>query len=382
MARGTAPFSSTALRDVRRRKPVDGQLLSAAELARRLGTSKSRVLAYEKGTSVPEPGRIEQLARVFGIPPRQLCTPSGDSEHGIRQLRTMAGLTSAEVADFLGVSRTTYRELELCAKLPARHDGTLPLRLALAFSVSLKTVHRALNSHPQSIRRRTEIERLLTVLFERAYDRFRPPAIAPDEPELLAIAQLLRRPVGMTCRLVNHELGRLRGDLKERALAEATAAYAQSEEDMQRARSRAELLTDRIDRAAVVVAASLLRFLSEAMPSRQWRLTVRLLSGEAVPEQRALHLAEPEVWRGLLTRGLVVRDRSTDSGADVFALSASGMARALNEARLYACLYPRVPTPSRSTRAQAKQRLLARSARKRWTSAAPVRGRATPPTLS
>ncbi|MFF4276413.1 helix-turn-helix domain-containing protein [Streptomyces sp. NPDC001536] len=362
MARGTAPFSSTALRDIRRHRPVDGQLLSAAEVARRLGTSKSRVLAYEKGTSIPEAGRIEQLAKVFGVAPRHLCAAPADLEHGIRHLRATAGLTTAEVADFLGISRTTYRELELSAKLPSRHDGMLPLLLARAFSVHVRTVHRALTSHPQAVLRRGEIAQLLNALFGRAHERFTPPAVHTDEPELLRIAELLRRPVGMTARLVTHELARLRNDLKERALAEANAAYAQTDEDMEHALARVKFLTERIDRAPADTAARLVRFLSEAMPSRQWRLTVGLLSGESVPEQRALHLAEPEVWRGLLTRGLAVRERSPDSATDSFTLSPGGMARALNEARLYACLYPRVPTPSRSTRAQVRQRLLARGA--------------------
>ncbi|MEV5316108.1 helix-turn-helix domain-containing protein [Streptomyces sp. NPDC052687] len=373
MARGTAPFNPEALRDIRRRRRVDGRLLSSAELARRLGTSKSRVLAYEKGTSVPEPGRIEQLAKVFGIQPRHLCTPSSDAENGIRHLRAAAGLTAAETADFLGVSRTTYRDLELFAQLPARHDGTVPHRLAAAFSVNVRTVHRALTSHPEAVRRRAELTRLLDALFARAHEEFQVAAVHADEPDLKAVAALLRRPVGMTCRLVNHEIGRLRGDLKERALARATAAYAQNRTDMDRATVRAELLSERIERAAIAAASALPRFLSEAMPSRQWRLTVRLLNGEAVPEQRALHLAEPEVWRALMHRGLVERYRTGgDSGGDLFALSAHGVSRALNEARLYACLYPRVPTPSR----QARQRPYLTRGAHRWAAApSPVHGR-------
>lgn len=367
MARGTAPFSPKALSDLRQQRPVDGRLLSAAELARRVGTSKARILAYENGTSTPEPGRIEQLAEVFGILPRQLCRAPAYSEHGIRHLRISAGLTTAEAADWLGVSRTTYRELERYAKLPARHDGTLPHRLAQAFAVSPRHIHRALGSHPQAVQRREEMTRLLTVLFARAHEQHKPAVVDPDEPELLAVAALLRRPAGVTGRLVNHELGRLRGDLRERALNQAAAAYAQNEGDMRRARSRVESLTKHIDRAPGTAAASLPRFLSEAMSSRQWRLAVRLFSSEAVPDQRLFDIAEPEAWRGLITRGLIGRERRSDVGAAGLTLSPEGLDRVLSEARLYACLYPRVPTPSRSARAQARQRLLlTRGTRKRW----------------
>jgi transcriptional regulator with XRE-family HTH domain len=371
MARGTAPFNPKALSDVRRHRQVDGRRLSAAELARRVGTSKARILAYENGTSVPEPGRIEQLAEVFGIAPRQLCKVPADSEHGIRHLRISAGLTTAEAADLLGVSRTTYRELEQYAKLPARHDGTLPLRLAQAFSASPRQIHRALSSHPQAVKRREEITRLLTSLFERAHKPYTTVAISADEPELLALAALLRRPAGMTCRLVNHELVRLRGDLRDRELARATEAYAQSEEDMRRARTRVTALTERIDRAADVAAHSLPRFLAEAMSGRQWRLAVRLFTGEPVPDQRLIDVAEPEAWRGLITQGLIARERRSEAGAVGLTLSPEGLDRVLSEARLYACLYPRIPTPSRSARAQARQRLLlTRGTRKRWQSAA------------
>ncbi|MFD8819722.1 helix-turn-helix domain-containing protein, partial [Streptomyces sp. NPDC059627] len=136
MARGTAPFSSAALSEVRRRRRVDGRLLSAAELARRVGTSKSRILAYEKGTSVPEPQRIEQLAEVFGIPPRRLCPAVPDAADAIRRLRVAAGLTSAEAAERLGISRNTYRDLELHPKHPARRDATQPQRGCQWFAVS------------------------------------------------------------------------------------------------------------------------------------------------------------------------------------------------------------------------------------------------------
>ncbi|MFD3585720.1 helix-turn-helix transcriptional regulator [Streptomyces sp. NPDC058683] len=370
MARGTAAFSPAALRDVRGSRRVDGRLLSAAELARRVGTSKSRILAYEQGTSVPEPQRIRQLAEVFAISPGLLCPPGRDTAGGIRQLRVAAGLTAAEAAGRLGMSRTTYRDLELHAKLPARQHGTLPSLLAEVFSVSEGTVSHALGSHPQAAQRRQEIVRLLNVLFDRAHDRYRPAIIGADEAELQALAELLRRPVGVTCRLVNHELGRLRRDLKERAREVATAAYSQNEEVMRRAHGKVEALSERIDRAAVSVASSLTRFLAEAVTSRQWHLMVRLLgAAEPVPDAQLLDWGDPEAWQGLAAQGLITRERTPDNGSGGFVLSAEGLARALNEARLYACLYPRAPAPSRSARVVARRRLLmASGARKRWVS--------------
>ncbi|MFF4900039.1 helix-turn-helix domain-containing protein [Streptomyces sp. NPDC001068] len=380
MARGTAPFSSAALRDARRRRRVDGRLLSAAELARRVGTSKSRILAYEKGTSVPEPQRIEQLARVFGIPPRRLCPPASDTANGIRRLRVAAGLTSAEAAEQLGISRNTYRDLELHAKLPARQHGTLPQRLAEVFAVSTRAVHRSLDSHPQTTERREEIARLLAALFLRAHETGRPATVGADEPDLQSLAALLRRSTGITCRLVDHELGRLRDDLRERAAEEATAAYGQHEDDIRRARDRIVTLTERIDRAAVQAAGSWTRFLAEAMTGRQWRLVVRLLNAEPVPDGRLLEFGDLEAWQGLAARGLITRERIPEGGAGGFVLTPTGLARALHEARLYTCLYPRVSAPSRTARVIARRKFL--DARRRWTPAAPVHNRPTTGPLS
>lgn len=135
MARGTARFDAGILRKLRASRKVDGRHLSAAELARLLKTSKARVLAYEQGTSVPEPKRVAQMAQVFNVHPRELYQARTGKADQIKDLRCYAGLTAAELAKAVGVSRTTYRDVERLAILPARDDGTLPLKIAEALGL-------------------------------------------------------------------------------------------------------------------------------------------------------------------------------------------------------------------------------------------------------
>ncbi|MEV0264310.1 helix-turn-helix transcriptional regulator [Streptomyces sp. NPDC050617] len=370
MARGAAPFDHRALRELRRSTAVYGHQLSAAELARRLGTSKARVLAYEGGTSVPEAGRIAELAEVFGVPTKALYRMPPRLEDGIRHLRFSAGLTMAELATRLGISGAAYRDLEHYALLPARNDGTLPLRLARELCVSLREIETALNRHPHATERRRKITQMLEPLFLRAHVRNAPAVVDVDEPALLNIARLLRRPPGVVSRLVNYELSRLRGWLRMRAEAEVRVAYAQNEREASRAQKRIAATTRYIDRAAQRAAATLVRFLAEAMSSRQWRTVVHLVNREVtVPESRARELADPEAWDGLVARRFVTHERSSDSGPGAYSLSAQGLDRILAQAQLYACLYPRASTPHAHLAHMQRHRLSRRATVRRMEAA-------------
>jgi transcriptional regulator with XRE-family HTH domain len=120
MARGTTDFDGEALRAARLTRPVDGELLSAQALAKRLGTSKSRILAYENNTSKPDPKRIAQISELFDLPARRLRRNRALAD--IHGLRCQLGLTVAEAAAQAGISRTSYANLERHALLPVRDD--------------------------------------------------------------------------------------------------------------------------------------------------------------------------------------------------------------------------------------------------------------------
>lgn len=344
MARGTAKFDPKILQKLRAGREVEGRRLSAADLAQMLGTSKTRVLAYESGRSVPEPGRIAQLAKIFRVHPRELYEPSKGRHDEIRDLRCYAGLTAAELAEQLGVSRATYRDIERMAILPARDDGTLPLRLADALHIPLPMIHRALDNHPVAAERREAIAGHLTEIFVRAHVQYQPAVVNPDEPVLVEITTLLRRPASVVCRLVNHELTLYRRLIKRRGGLELSVAYAQSARAAADASAEAEDIEATIARYPSYAASTLVRFLAEAMTSQQWQTMVLLMEQGFAWVAPSDDEESAQMWGGLMARRFVTEDRVTPEGTRM-AITKEGWRRCNQYLHHYACLYPRVSAP-------------------------------------
>ncbi|MET9607019.1 helix-turn-helix transcriptional regulator [Streptomyces sp. NPDC006512] len=347
MARGTAKFAPDILKQLRASRQVDGRLLSAADLAERLKTSKARVLAYEAGTSTPEPGRIIQIAQVFAVHPRELYEPNRVQREQIRDLRCYAGLTADELAKCLNISRAAYRDIERHATLPVRDDGTLPLRLAEALKIPLPMIHRALDNHPVAQQRREAIAGHLQEIFARASEAYRPAVVNPDETALLAIAALLRRPASVVCRLVNHELNNYRFRLKRLEIARLDEAYAQTPRFAADARKRASRTKDIIKAQPLHSATVLVRFLAEAMTSQQWRIMVTVLEhGHVWVNSSPSDEEAAEAWRGLSARGFVVAELERPSGEPSrMLITQEGWDRCVEHAARYGCLYPRIAAP-------------------------------------
>ncbi|MFF2013508.1 helix-turn-helix transcriptional regulator [Streptomyces sp. NPDC058195] len=348
MTRGTAKFDASILRQLRTSKEVGGRLLSAADLAALLKTSKARVLAYEQEKSVPEPGRVREMANIFQVPARELyqARPAGHVDQ-IRDLRCYAGLTSAEFAQLIGLSRTTYRDIENRAVLPTHDDGTLPLKMATALRLPLGMIRRALDHHPAAVRRRAIVTAHLVEVFQLAKVTHRPALIDPDEELLIRIAEQLRRPASVVCRLVNHDLGRYRDLLRRHEIAQVNVAYAQGSREARVRTKELEELRANIDRHPGAVAAAQLRFLAEAMSAQQWRMMVDLLQRSGRTYDFGTTLNDPNVghaWNGLLVRGFVAVERDPNS---VLALTVThyGLGLCRTQRPYYACLYPRITAP-------------------------------------
>ncbi|MEW5541426.1 helix-turn-helix transcriptional regulator [Streptomyces cyaneofuscatus] len=348
MARGTARFDAGILKKLRANKKVDGRLLSAAELAQRLKTSKARVLTYEQGKSVPEPKRVVQIARIFNVHPRELYQARTGKADQIKDLRCYAGLTAAELAEEVGISRTTYRDVEQLAILPARDDGTLPLKVANALGLPLAMIHRALDRHPEADKRRTAITELLTELFQRAVIQHHLALVKADDEALLQIAELLHRPANMVSRLVNYDLARYRDLVRRHAVAQVNVAYAPNPRAAQSLSREIEDLAKEIKRRPFAVASAQLKFLSEAMSSHQWRTVVSLMVPN--PVQFSLEvfndLHQHQVWDGLHARGFISLDIEPGvSDAITVHLTPQAWESCAAQRRLYECLYPRIPVP-------------------------------------
>ncbi|MEU2908102.1 helix-turn-helix transcriptional regulator [Streptomyces globisporus] len=348
MARGTARFDAGILRKLRASRKVDGRHLSAAELARLLKTSKARVLAYEQGTSVPEPKRVAQMAQVFNVHARELYQARTGKADQIKDLRCYAGLTAAELATAIGVSRSTYRDVERLAILPARDDGTLPLKIAEELGLPLAMIHRALDRHPAADERRTVIAGLLTELFQRAEVQHHLARVEPDDKTLLKIADQLRRPAPMVSRLVNYDLGRYRDLVRRHAVAQVNVAYAQTPRAAQQLSREIDDLAKEIKRRPFAVASTQLKFLSEAMTSHQWRTVVTLMVPHPVQFSIEVFnaLQNDQVWDGLHARGFIELDLEPGTSDSITVhLHPLAWESCAAQRRLYECLYPRIPVP-------------------------------------
>lgn len=101
--RGVAGFDGRLLRQ---RREQAG--LSVTGLARRAGVQPQDVSRYESGTMAPGPDRLAALAASVGAKPLDLV----DNEalgHGLKALRTAAGLTQADLAEQAGPDMTVSR---------------------------------------------------------------------------------------------------------------------------------------------------------------------------------------------------------------------------------------------------------------------------------
>ncbi|MGW1226601.1 helix-turn-helix domain-containing protein [Streptomyces sp. NPDC002530] len=347
MARGAGKFDAAILRHLRATREVDGRLLSASDLARMLGTSKARVLEYEHETSVPEAGRVAEIAQIFKVNPRELykALPAGHVDQ-LKDLRSYAGLTAHDLASKIGVSRATYRDIERRAILPARHDGTVQLQIASALNLPPGMIHKALEHHPAATERRLTVARLIEDLFERATVPHRSIVVGAEDDDVLQIAAEFRRPASVVCRLLNYDLDRYRSLLKHYKTIEIELEYAQDEGEQDALRHALADLRGQVRRRPIDVASAQLRFLAEAMSGQQWRTMVdlarrngRQYSLDEVRDPRMGYL-----WGGLLQRKFVTFDPGP-SGL-VAQITALGLANGRSRSRYYNCLYPRTHVPS------------------------------------
>jgi len=107
LAQGRAhAFNGRRLRLLRRRNGLTQSALAAAA-----AISRPSVTAYETGTAVPSPRVAAALAAALGVSIDHLTLTDADRA-GLADLRYHAGLTQAQIAEHLGVSRNTFPGIE------------------------------------------------------------------------------------------------------------------------------------------------------------------------------------------------------------------------------------------------------------------------------
>jgi transcriptional regulator with XRE-family HTH domain len=115
--------------------------LSFTQLSEVLGVDRSTIMRYESGNRNPSRGVLEKMAAFFKVPIEDIINGFPNSEEQIprayaefetrtmylRKLREIAGLTTAEVAERIGVTLTTLNRYE-------REELRLPVSMAISLS--------------------------------------------------------------------------------------------------------------------------------------------------------------------------------------------------------------------------------------------------------
>lgn len=105
-------FDGSRLRAYRRER--HWTILELAELT---GLSRSSIQHWETGIASPDPRTAPKLAQVFGVRVQDLTTLA-DDDIGLTELRALAGKLASDIADSVGIDRTTWGEIERGFKKP------------------------------------------------------------------------------------------------------------------------------------------------------------------------------------------------------------------------------------------------------------------------
>ncbi|MFE6946529.1 helix-turn-helix domain-containing protein [Streptomyces chartreusis] len=274
MARGVAGFDGAALKSARLEAKCEehSHALTAACLARSVGTSKALILSYENGRSSPSPVRLAQLAAAVGVPATDLL----NSDVQLGDLRVARGLTMSEVASRLGVAVNTYRRIELDGALPKRRAGII-WDLAGVFHVDHNRLHSAFRRIPAVETRLRVATSLLSDVVARA---LKPGVFAPVEDttaEAQGLAILFRSRPTVVSRLLNIHLSDLRQIASQRAQIQVRLDFSTASHRINQQYER-ELrnLQNEMDKAQRQGPELLEHYLTNPMSQQCWQTLVQL----------------------------------------------------------------------------------------------------------
>lgn len=108
--RGFDPARLRAVREARRAEAATVGMFTQADMAGRLGIDRVHYNRLEHDRP-PVPATFVQLVAVLEVAPHELTTIDPD-EATLGDLRQWAGLSQAQAAERLGLSRTHYRAME------------------------------------------------------------------------------------------------------------------------------------------------------------------------------------------------------------------------------------------------------------------------------
>lgn len=351
MARGLTDFDPRALQELRwRHSRADGRKgLTAAELASLAGATKSQIVAYENGRTVPDPKRVAALAKALDVPPAALMRSDRRRAWVVADLRRAAALTAAEAGAGLGVTPKVWRRFEQQGIVPAQKPAFLD-RAACLFGVEKSLLDRAIDKIPAVLERRERVAELMRALVERYVHSDETWGLPVKDPCIEEIAALYGRSTARTRALLAYELGQLRqlAVLIQREIV--VARYDTSASRQRRAAKTIGHHGKRFDRAMRVIPGRLENFHRMEQPSDVWQVLVDLHDVNEEMDERPWTpmwlLAGVETTRHL-PESLVQRHQFQDMAA--LRLTARGLSHVRGYRHLYAALHPAVrrPLPAR-----------------------------------
>lgn len=351
MTRGLADFSPAELRAYRMNLYERGprKAMTAEELARRAGTTKAQILAYENGHRVPDPQRIRALAAALDLHPLFLMNRTHQHEWGVADLRRACGLRAKDVVDTLEIAPKNYRRFENEGIVPSRRPGFLS-EVAAVLRVSRDALERVIEKTPAV----QERQRHATELVQRLADRYVPtpgPWMGPalSDPDLVKLAAVYGRPVSRTRRVLTHELGELR-QRHVRALREGV--IAEYDTDLKRQLNAQVALrrwNDLYERDLERIPLRLEQFHRTAQPSDAWQILVDLFNADAIPRADAPWAVTKFLTKEIAAVPAYLVEQHRVDDIPVCRLTQAGYSHVLVFAGLYAALYPTIRKPLKMT---------------------------------
>ncbi|MFE5088098.1 helix-turn-helix domain-containing protein [Streptomyces mirabilis] len=343
MARGLAVmFDGLKLRQARA-AAVDGQGMSAAELARRIGATKAQILAYENGTSRPDPRRIKRLADELGIEPLQLSDLSGSTDWTLADLRRASALRAADLSGQLGLSLRAYRRLETEGFVPAHRFGLME-QLAEALGIPVLEAEEYLCRAPLLSQRLDDVREPLTCLLTYYLSPQTLSKPGADDPEIVTLAALYRRPPLALSRIVGHEITRLRSMKRREAGFQAAADFGATSEEQAKGRQAALAEAQKIRILIDGLPQQMDAFFRGMLPQDVWRVlalfhALRPLGGWLSSEQLQ---TDPDHLHRIPAHLLERRATGKDSTRSEYRISEQGAKHCTTYRPWYDVCYPAV----------------------------------------
>jgi transcriptional regulator with XRE-family HTH domain len=279
VARWESDFDPEALRRLRASASSTrgaGQGMSAQELARAVGTTKTQILAYEAGSRVPQPPRIRELAAALHVHPIDLSRVGRDAFTSLSGLRRASGLCTREMVEQLGVAPRTYRRFESQGLVPIQRPEFMAA-VSKVLGLSEGTVEQALSRTPQVVERVNRLNAALEAM-RKAYVEIPKdwdPPRAEHAAVIAASALVMRGPTGMA-RLLEEIFEGFRLRLLQIHVLRIRGTYEVDSADRQSARLLSITSRRRYSRDWQSLGSDLDFFFRRALPSEGWQAMVKL----------------------------------------------------------------------------------------------------------